>query len=133
MNSEIIPSENAVRRCWMLVDDNQEILSLLGDMVANLFQAEVAAYDSPVAALAAFRASPERFQWVVTDLEMPRMNGFELCAQLRAARPGIKVLLATGSHEVTAQEAAQRGFCGMLTKPFSFATLRREIGSLGEG
>ena len=111
----------------MVVDDNLEILSLLEEAVARLFDVDVAAYNSPRAALSAFRTAPDRFQYVITDLEMPGMNGFEFCDQLRSIVPLLPVLLATGSHAVTAAEATARGFCGMLTKPFSLATLRREI------
>jgi len=120
-------------RCWMLVDDNQEILRLLEDAVAKIFGVEVAGYDSPVAALAAFQTAPERFQCVITDLEMPGMSGFELCDQIHEISPRIRVLLATGSQHVTAQEAGARGFCGLLTKPFSLSALQREMALLPEG
>lgn len=128
-----LQTEPAGRRCWMLVDDNEEILRLLEEAVAKIFRVEVAAYHLPADALAAFCTAPERFQCVITDLEMPGMNGFELCIRLHAISPRTKVLLSTGSQHVTAAEAGSRGFCGMLTKPFSFATLRREIDSLTAG
>ena len=127
MMPRTLPIEPSSRRCWMVVDDNLEILSLLEEAVARLFDVDVAAYNSPRAALSAFRTAPDRFQYVITDLEMPGMNGFEFCNQLRAIMPRIRVLLSTGSQDVTATEATERGFCGMLTKPFSLATLRREI------
>jgi CheY-like chemotaxis protein len=132
MIPRILPIETAGRRCWMVVDDNQEILSLLQEAVASMFSVEVAAYNSPHAALAAFRTAPERFQCVITDLEMPGMNGFDFCRELRAIVPRIPVLLATGSQAVTRAEATERGFSGMLTKPFSLSTLRREITPITE-
>jgi len=127
MIPRILPAKTTGGRCWMLVDDNQEILSLLVDTVTNIFGVEVVAYQLPAEALAAFQTEPERFQCVITDLEMPGMNGFELCDPLHEISPRIHVLLATGSEYVTVAEARAKGFCGMLPKPFSSAALRREI------
>ena len=71
---------------------------------------------------------------VVTDLEMPDMSGIELHSRLRQLSPSLKVLLSTGSDILTATEAAQRGFCGLLRKPFSIPSLiniLRQVGLLG--
>lgn len=121
------PTETTSRRRWLLVDDNEEILFLMQETVAQIFGVEATACLSPWDALAAFRAAPDEFQCVITDLEMPLMDGVELCRRLHAISPGITVLLATGSHYVTAEEARLRGFSGLLTKPFSPFTLHREI------
>lgn len=117
-------------RRWLLVDDNLEILSLMQETVAQLFGVEAAAHHSPCEALAAFQAAPEEFQIIITDLEMPVMDGFELCHRLLAIAPAAKVFLATGSHFVTRGEARARGFCGLLTKPFSPLTLQHEIAAV---
>jgi len=123
-------AEPVRRRRWLLVDDNEDILALMEATMNQLFGVESASYHVPGDALAAFQAAPDDFQGIITDLEMPDMNGFELCNRLRAVRPGARVFLATGSHEITAAEARERGFCGMLTKPFSANTLQREITSV---
>ncbi len=121
--------ETTRRRRWLLVDDNQDILSLMEETMARLFGVESASYNLPGEALAAFQAAPDEFQGIITDLEMPIMNGFELCNRLLAVSPRARVFLATGSHQITAEEARAKGFCGMLTKPFAVQTLQREIAS----
>lgn len=128
MIAEIPNAENP--GCWMLVDDNQDLLVLMEKMITLTFGVEVELFQSPAEALAAFRRATARYHGVITDLEMPGLSGFELCRELQAAQPEIRVLLATGSRRVTVVEARRRGFCGLLEKPFTHAALRRELACL---
>jgi DNA-binding response OmpR family regulator len=59
---------------------------------------------------------------VVTDLEMPRLNGAGLCAHLLEERPGIKVLVMSGAdiREIVSQNANLL----FLPKPFDGQTLK---------
>src|ERR1700677_1418926 len=95
---------------WMLVDDNQEILVWLSAMLGNLTVAAIECFNTPQAALAAFRAAPGKYELVITDFEMPGMDGVELCRRLRAISPEQKVFLATGSGFFTAAAARRAGF-----------------------
>ncbi len=129
MNPTPAPCASGSR--WMIVDDNKDILALMRAVVGRLSDAELECFDSPQAALAAFTAAPERFQLVLTDLEMPGMNGIELCRLMRELSPSLKILLATGSGIVSADAAAQMGFRGLLHKPFPLSALRNALKSAG--
>jgi two-component system phosphoglycerate transport system response regulator PgtA len=55
---------------------------------------------------------------VITDYYLPDLNGVELIRKLRARRPGVRVMLLTGSREETIVRAAsQVADCGVLHKP----------------
>lgn len=59
---------------------------------------------------------------VVTDLNMPRMNGIELVRELRARADSSFIpilLLTTESQEERKREAKQAGATGWLVKPFN--------------
>jgi CheY-like chemotaxis protein len=126
-----IEAEPASRPRWMIVDDNQDILSLMRDIIARCVDADIHCFHSPHMALATFVAAPEAFDFVITDLEMPGMSGLELGRQLRKISPSLKVLLATGSEILTDDEAVQKGFCGLLRKPFPLLALRRALEAAG--
>lgn len=66
---------------------------------------------------------------VLTDYEMPEMNGLEFVHQVRAFFPNIPCLLITGSSKfgLTAL-ATSYGCAAVLPKPFSFAHLLDLIG-----
>jgi DNA-binding NtrC family response regulator len=124
-------NETGARARWMIVDDNEDILSLMREIAARFSEAEILCFNSPQAALAAFAAAPENFELVITDFQMPGMNGVELCHHLHEISPAAKILLVTGSGSVSEEAAAHAGFCGLLHKPFLFATLRRVLEAAG--
>ncbi|MGB7746403.1 MAG: response regulator [Verrucomicrobiia bacterium] len=127
MKMKFDQTEFVRRPHWMVVDDNPDVLSLLPGLLALFSDAEIKCFQSPRAAAAAFKARPGAFDFVITDLEMPGLDGIGLGRQLRALSPTIKILLATGSGILTGAEAVERGFCGLLRKPFLSAALRNAL------
>ena len=127
MNSIFPQTSRAARRRWMIVDDDENILSLIYKFAARTSDADIECFLSPHEALAAFAAAPESFELVITDLEMPGMDGIELGRQLHELSHATKILLATGSGILTATEAVGKGFCGLLCKPFPFAALKNAL------
>ena len=115
---------------WMLVDDNQAILETLGRMLSFVTDAEICAFSSPAAALAAFAAEPRAYDLVLTDFDMPGMCGAELCHSLRAICPSLHVVLMTGNTGITAADAHNEGFDAFLPKPFSMHTLQETLASV---
>lgn len=115
---------------WMVVDDNREILTAMRAVLEH-FHGAVECFASPQAAQAAFSAAPDAYELVITDFEMPGMDGIELCRRLHALAPAQKVFLATGSGFFTEAEARRAGFCALLNKPFPFDALRDALDEAG--
>lgn len=118
-------------RRWMLVDDDKNVLIFIQEIISRFGGIETECFESPYAALAAFTIDPDKFELVITDLEMPGMDGVELCHHLLKLKPDTKILLSTGSAAVTETFAARAGFCGLLHKPIPFTEVRRLIGVMG--
>ncbi|HSY18358.1 MAG TPA: response regulator [Candidatus Acidoferrales bacterium] len=112
---------------WMLVDDNENILLMLSAVLENLTGATIECYTTPSKALAAFAESPDGYELVITDFEMPGMDGVELCRLLRLVSPGQKIILATGSGYFTEAAAQHAGFSGLLDKPFALPQLKAAL------
>jgi CheY-like chemotaxis protein len=81
------------RRRILLVDDDEETRDVFRDLLADAgYEVMVAANGTEACrTLAGFRAD-----LVVTDLEMPGMDGLQLIRWLRTARPSCSILLVTG-------------------------------------
>ena len=79
----------------LIVDDEKALVQLCEEMVAALGY-EPVGFDGSTAALAAFRADPQRFDLVLVDEIMPEMTGTQLASALHAIRPDLPILLTTG-------------------------------------
>jgi DNA-binding response OmpR family regulator len=62
---------------------------------------------------------------VITDVEMPRLNGTDLCAHLLDERPGIKVLVMSGSD--VSEIVSQNVNLPFLPKPFDGEDLKARV------
>lgn len=70
---------------------------------------------------------------VITDVRMPRLDGFGLCEAVRARPdlPRLPVLLLTASvHREELEEGFRRGATDYLIKPFTAAELRAKVAAL---
>jgi CheY-like chemotaxis protein len=86
----------------LLVDDEEAILSMKKQMLERLgYQVT-----SSISSIEAFRAAPNKFDLVITDLAMPNMPGNKLSAELIKIRFDIPVLLCTGFSETMSEEKA---------------------------
>jgi DNA-binding NtrC family response regulator len=115
---------------WMVVDNDVDALDIVARLLAAVSDAEICSFPSPWQALDAIIAAPETFQLVVTDLEMPGMNGIDFRRQVQLVAPALKVLLTTGSGMFTDETARESGFCGLLCKPFSIRALKETLATV---
>ncbi|MFZ1955690.1 MAG: sigma-54 dependent transcriptional regulator [Desulfobacterales bacterium] len=73
-----------------------------------------------------------RFNLVITDVRLPRMNGLQLLGEIKQAEPHVPVILITGYGSVqNAVEAMQGGASDYLLKPFSNEALQAAISRAG--
>jgi signal transduction histidine kinase len=101
----------------LLVDDETPVLSATAEVLSRLGYAAVTFADSH-AALAAFEATPEQFDVVVTDESMPGLTGTGLARALRSHRPDLPIVLVSGyPGAIQVQQARAAGVSEILSKP----------------
>jgi len=67
---------------------------------------------------------------LITDRDMPDLNGLELARRLRVQNPRLKVVLITARHDdLTAGTLTGAGVCAVLPKPFTLDSLERLVSS----
>jgi two-component system chemotaxis response regulator CheY len=72
----------------------------------------------------------QKFDFVVSDINMPNMNGFELLAAIKAddTLKHLPVLMVTAeARKEDIVRAAQSGAAGYIVKPFTKATLEEKV------
>ena len=111
----------------LCVDDERAILAV---MTRSLERAgyRVSSYSEPSNALNEFRARPEAFDLIVTDLGLPGMSGLDFAREVLRIRPGMPVLIASGYFGTEDQERARQfGVADVILKPMKPAELGSKV------
>ena len=101
----------------LLIDDEQPLVEIGKQMLERLGYS-VATRTSSIEALELFKADPNRFDLVITDIVMPNMSGDKLAEKIMDIRADIPVVLCTGySEKFTRRNASEMGIQTFLMKP----------------
>jgi len=114
----------------LLVDDTRTLLSLIQVYLMG-WQMEFVEAKDGTEGLA--RAREHRPDLVITDVRMPGMDGFELCAAIRADPVLHKtpiVLLTSLADDASRKKGKLVGATAFLTKPVSVEELRNTVGGI---
>lgn len=125
-----LPTQRQIR--ILLVDDDKIQLNLTDAMIRNLFIGDnnitnliIRQCEQPEEFFEWIKT--ENFDLVLTDIQMPAMNGFELLDTLRkqnVSQAGtIPVIAITARSDMDEKDFQAKGFAGCLHKPFNLSDL----------
>jgi PAS domain S-box-containing protein len=101
----------------LFVDDEKALVEL-GLQILERLGYHVTTRTSSVEALELFRAQPDKFDLVITDMTMPNMTGDEFAAKMMEIRADIPVILCTGySERISQAKAHEIGIKEFVLKP----------------
>lgn len=124
---ETRPMEGGAARAVLVVDDSISVRKL----AVRFLESEAIEVDAAVDGLDALeKLSQKNYRVVVTDLEMPRMHGYELVEAIKTNPEfaHVPVIVCTSrSSDKHRQRAKAAGADGYITKPFSKEELLGEI------
>ncbi|MDJ0801354.1 MAG: response regulator [Desulfobacterales bacterium] len=111
----------------LFVDDDLEMLQALQEGLEKYRETfNVVLSKDGLDAVAELKKQP--ISLVVTDLKMPRMDGFSLLSQIMENYPDIPVIIITGYSTPEMKRLAQEGGAvGYISKPFLIEDLARQI------
>ncbi len=116
--------ESGLRRV-LVVDDSAVIRKVMQrDLAADGLEVDTA--DDGMSALEMLDIHP--YDVVLVDIEMPRMNGYELLERLREnpyERNPVMIVITSGSGEEYRRRALALGADGCITRPYDLAELNR--------
>ena len=116
---------------FLIVDDFSTMRRIVRNLLKELGHANADEAEDGVDALSKLKAN--KYDFVVSDLNMPNMNGFELLRSIRAdaGLKSLPVLLVTAeAKKEDIVTAAQIGASGYIVKPFTKATLEEKLGKI---
>jgi two-component system chemotaxis response regulator CheY len=113
---------------FLIVDDFATMRRIVRNLLKELGHENADEAEDGQDALKKLRAS--KFDFVVSDVNMPNMNGFDLLKRIRADETlkTLPVLMVTAeAKKEDIITAAQAGASGYIVKPFTKATLEEKL------
>lgn len=116
---------------FLVVDDFSTMRRIVRNLLKEIGYGNADEAEDGAAALAKLKGG--RFDFVVSDINMPNMNGFDLLRSIRAddALKALPVLMVTAeAKKEDIITAAQAGASGYIVKPFTKATLEEKLAKI---
>jgi len=118
----------------MVVDDERDILSILKRGLESKNRFKVDTFMDAESALESLKEnSDDYYDLVLTDIRMPKINGFELYRRIRESNPHMKVVFIT-AFEINKDEFSKVipsvDVIDFISKPVSMATLITKLNSI---
>ena len=116
----------------LVVDDEPDVEVLFRqqfrrELRTDRFTMEFA-QSAPMALQSITDAGDRSLILILSDINMPGMNGLELLPKAKALRPDVPIIMITAYADAeTKRRALENGAEALLTKPIDFGTLRSEI------
>ncbi len=114
----------------LVADDEPGLVAVVRQLMQRS-GAEVSVAQGGGAALEKLREEGAKFDVVITDLDMPEVDGWAVTAEVKARNPNTPVVMLTGwAGEIAPEDFAKRGVDVVLAKPCSRADLESAITDL---
>ena len=113
---------------FLIVDDFSTMRRIVRNLLREIGFPNAEEAEDGAAALSLLKS--KKFDFIVSDINMPNMNGFELLKIVRAddSLKGIPFLMVTAeAKKDDIVSAAQNGANGYIVKPFTKATLEEKV------
>ena len=115
---------NDTKKILIIEDDLRIAQNISKGLMEKGFETEIA-YDGKIGVRLALANS---FDLILLDLNLPELNGYEVCSEVRKRKPAIPIIMLTALGETEDKiEGFDRGADDYLVKPFDFRELLARI------
>jgi two-component system, chemotaxis family, chemotaxis protein CheY len=118
---------------FLIVDDFSTMRRIIRGLLKEIGYTNVEEAEDGAAALQLLNKAPIDF--VISDINMPNVNGFELLTSIKANDnlKHLPVLMVTAeARKEDIVRAAQQGAAGYIVKPFTKATLEEKVAKIAQ-
>lgn len=114
----------------LMIEDNESVSEMMSMFYENESFDATFKYDG-AEGLAAFKANPEIWDMIILDLNLPTMDGMQVCRNIRKISQEVPIIMLTARDSESDQVIGlEMGADDYVTKPFSPITLLARIKAL---
>ncbi len=125
-----VAASSAQEKTILLIDDEETVINISEMMLVRLGYRVLKAH-SGHEGLKLYKKNKSAIDLIISDLEMPEMNGKEVMDKLREIDPQIKVVLSSGGlTEAEEKNVINKGFNGFIKKPYKMNTLCKKMAEI---
>ncbi len=111
----------------MFVDDEESLLELAHEILGK-YGYKVSTFKGGELALDEFKKNPDKYDLVITDMTMPKIDGAKLSKKIFSLRPDMPIILCTGHSEtINRKKALDMGICEYCEKPVVMSKMIKTI------
>jgi len=114
------------RQCILIVDDERSVLLLLREALKTLANCTIVVAESGEQALILYEQ--HKFDLLITDYNLPGIDGLALAARIRQRAPQIPIMILTAyADDMLRRQAANLSIQQILNKPVKIEMLRHLV------
>ncbi len=122
------PAESLSGRGRLLLIDDEPSILKLGALYLSRQGYEVQTSDDSSQALEMYRAAPNQYDLIITDMTMPKLSGEELVKEIFKINPHALVVMCSGyPNDAVRNKICTLGIKTFLHKPYQMRTLAKAI------
>jgi DNA-binding response OmpR family regulator len=116
----------------MVVDDEEELAQLFMELLKGS-GFDTVSFTDPLLALKHFQGDPKKYSLIITDFNMPDLNGLDLAKKIRNYNSNTKILLIAGSLDdeyLGCDELREAAISEVMQKPVRLKELRTRVDNI---
>ncbi|MGA7161468.1 MAG: response regulator [Bacteroidota bacterium] len=111
----------------LIVEDNDAMRELLKTILQNDGHMVISASDG-LEAIEYYKTEGKKIELIITDIEMPKLNGVEAYRQIKKINSGVKVIFVSGTLNKKLEEQLKTdGIVGFFQKPYAPADILTKV------
>ncbi len=123
--------DSLIKGKTLLLIDDEPLVTDICEMMLKKLGHKVLKAHSGSEGIKLYESNRNRIDLIISDLNMPEMDGQEVVDNLRLMGHNVKVLLSSGGLSATEEKNVMvRGFNGFLKKPYNMNTLSEKIAEI---
>lgn len=114
----------------LMIEDNESVTEMM-NMFFEKEQFSAVFYQDGIQGYKAFEENPEKWELVILDINLPGMDGIQICRKIRAISQNVPIIMLTAQDSESDQVIGlEMGADDYVTKPFSPLTLLARMKAL---
>ena len=115
-------NQNQINRSILLVDDELDIVNLFTELLKGK-KYDVFGFTNPLKALEDYKENYDQYGMVISDIQMPKMNGFDLVKNVKMINRNISIILMSAYDDIDYSQLHNLTINEVIHKPIKIMEL----------